>query len=330
MTEKENLQIALDGGKPDHVPCFWAGGQLMISTVVGNIPPLGQPSGYDWWGVHWTATENSGGMFSPSVGVPFVLSDITKWREEVKFPDISNINWEEAAARDTSWLDPNKLTNFYGLANGIFERIHFLMGFEETMYALIEEPEEVAALANAIADFYVKVIEKIGQYYKPDYFTFLDDYAHKNGAFMSTKTFDEIFAGPLKKIVDAVNNNGMKYIHHCCGQEQLFLENFHRIGIRRIDPCQPCNDLLAMKNKFPDMSLIGGLDLQGVVDMVDVTEDALRKEVRRCIDEYGSIDGYTLYGVSVSMYDPTSYAPDGKMGIIIDEAVKYAYNKKII
>lgn len=299
----------------------------MICSVIGNIPQLGLKEGYDWWGVHWTATEDTGGMFSPTVGMPYVLTDITKWREQVKIPDISGIDWEAAAARDTAYLDPNKLTNFYGLGNGLFERVHFLMGFEETMYALMEEPEEVAALVSAIADFYVEIIKKVGEYYKPEYFTFLDDYTHMNGSFISPELFDELFAPSLKKIVDAVEGSGMKYIQHCCGQEQLLQDSFYKIGIRRMEPCQPCNDVQKMKEKYPDMGFMGGLDLQGVVDMVDVTEEQLRAEVRRCIDEYSEGGRFVLYGCSVSMYDPAAYAPTGKMGIIIDEAIKYAYQK---
>lgn len=321
-TEKENLMTALDGGIPDHVPCFWAGGQLMISSVIQNVPPFGTPEGYDWWGVHWTATENSGGMFTPTVGRKPVLTDITKWREQVKFPDISGIDWEEAARRDRAWLDPDKLTDFYGLGNGLFERVHFLMGFEEAMYAIVEEPEEVAALADAIADLYVRIIEKVGQYYKPDYFTFLDDYTHQKGSFISPATFDEIFAAPLKKIVDAVEANGMKYIQHCCGKVEVLAENMHAIGIRRLDPVQPCNDVAALIQKYPDMSFMGGLDLLGVIDNPYSTEADIRRDVRHCMDEYGKDGRYATYCCSVSMYDPAAFAPGKKLGIVIDESFR--------
>ena len=211
------------------------------------------------------------------------------------------------------------------MGNGLFERLHFLMGFEEAMYALMEEPEECAALVSAIADFYIQIIEKVGKYYKPDYFTLLDDYAHKNGGLISPAMFREIIKPSLKRIVEAVEANGMKYIQHCCGQEQLFLDDFHDIGIRRIDPCQPCNDLPAMKKKYPDMGFMGGLDLQGVVDVPDVTEQQLRDEVDRCIREYGKTMGsYVIYGCSVDMYDPEAFKPGHKIGIIIDQAMKAA------
>lgn len=327
MTEKEALQAVLDGEKADFVPNLFFGGQLMLSSVLGNLPAIGLREGYDWWGVHWTACEEAGGMFTPTAGRAPVISDICNWREELKLPDISGIDWEAAAARDKANLDPNKLTIFFGMGNGIFERIHFLLGFEETMYALVEDPEEVAALANTIADFYVILIEKIGKYYQPDYLTFLDDYTHKDGAFMSPETFDAIFAGPLKKIVDAVESNGMKYIQHCCGREELLLDNFYRIGIRRIDPWQPCNHTEEMQKKYPDVTFIGGLDTQFVVDVPDVSEETLRNEVIRCYETYGKYGNYVFYPSSVSMYDPRAYAPGGRINIMMDQSMRCAHSK---
>lgn len=197
------------------------------------------------------------------------------------------------------------------------------MGFEETMMALATDPDQVADLANAITDVYVQIIEKIGQYYKPDYFTLLDDYCHQHGSFMSPATFDHVFAPALKRIRDAAEANGMKFILHCCGKEEVLLDNFYTIGIRRIEPCQPMNNLSSMKKRYPDMSFMGGLDLQGVIDNPDATEADLRKEVRRCIDTYSDDGRYVVFGVTLSMHDPSAYAPGKKMHILIDEANKY-------
>jgi hypothetical protein len=325
MTEKECFEVAMDGGIPEHTPCFWSSAQLGFSSVIGNIPAIGTQSGYDWWGVHWTATENTFGMFTPTVGYGPVLKDITKWKEEVKFPDISGIDWEAAAARDTAGWDRSRAVDFYGIGNGLFERVHFLMGYEEAMYAIMEEPEAVAELVMAIAEFYCELIRKIGEYYKPDYLTLLDDYAYKDGGMISPEQFRNIFAPALKKIVETTEEGGMKFIMHCCGQEQVFIDEMYKIGIRRMEPCQPCNDVVGMKKKHPDMAFMGGLDLQGCLDLENVTEEQIRAEVRRCLNEYGKeIGSYVVYGCSISMYDPNAYAPGGRMYTVIDETLKAA------
>lgn len=73
------------------------------------------------------------------------------------------------------------------------------------------------------------------------------------------------------------------------------------------------------------MGFMGGLDLQGVVDVPEVTEQQLRDEVDRCIREYGkTIGSYVIYGCSVDMYDPEAFKPGHKIGIIIDQAMKAA------
>lgn len=329
MTEKEALKAGLNGEKVDHIPNLLAGGQILFSSVINNIPPLGVESGYDWWGVHWSSCKEAYGNFSPTVGQKPIISDITKWREQLIIPDISDINWKEAAMRDTANLDPNKNIIFYGLANGIFERVHALMGFEDALCAVMEEPEEVAALADTIAEFYVKLIEKIGEYYKPDYLTFLDDYAYKDGTFISGETFDEVFAPALKKIIDAVNANGMKYIQHCCGKFESIFENFYNIGVRRIDPCQPYNDVQALQKKYPDVIFIGGLDTQNVVDVPGITEDEIRQEVARCFDTYGAQENYVFFPGSIYMYEYAEYMPGGKMHILLDESMKQSFKKAL-
>lgn len=326
MNEKENILLAFEGKKPEWTPCFWNGAQIILSTAVLNIPQLGSKEGYDWFGVHWTATEDTGGMFTPTVGMPVPLTDIELWRDQVKFPDLSAIDWEETAKRDYEMfgIDRENMVLDYYNGNGLFERLHFLMGFEEALMAIVTNPEDVYDLVGAIADHYIEIAHYIAKYYKPDYYTFLDDYAHVRGLFISPETFDELFAPHLKRIIDAVESTEMRFKMHCCGMQELLLDNFYEIGVRRLDPCQPCNDLVAMKERYPEISLMGGLDLQGVVDYPGVTEEQLRAEVRRCIDEYGPAGGFVIFGGGVDLYSPTAFEPDQKMGIIVDESTKYA------
>ena len=330
MTEKENLALALDGKMPAWTPCFWNGAQIIVSHFVGHCPPPGVTAGLDGFGVHQTSTENTGGMYTPTATVPPVLTDITKWREQVTFPDIESLDWEKCYEIDAKMIGgvhrDQKLLDYYH-GNGLFERLHFLMGMEGAMLAIMEEPEAVSEFVGALADHHIAVAKQIEKYYKPDYYTFLDDYSHLRGLFMSPATFDEIFAPHLKRIVDFVNGSSMKFKMHCCGKFEDLLDHFYALGIRRFDPCQPCNDLKAIREKYPDIALMGGLDLQGCVDLEGATEEQIRGEVRRCIDEYGPLGGYTIFGASVSMYDGRAYAPGGKMFTICSEAGSYAHQK---
>lgn len=328
MTEKENALIALRGGKPEWVPCYF-GITVLNSPYAGERLQRGVPSGYDEYGVHWTVTESASNTATPSQQAP-VLTDVTKWREQVKFPVLN----EEQFAKDAeAWFEMVKPDRENVLIdcmcpNGMFERSHFLMGFEDTLISLYEEPEAMYELAGAIIDYKIKVAKLIAKYYKPDMFTYLDDYSFGKGLFFSPDKFREIYKPHLARLVKVVQDEGMIFKQHCCGKMEDLLDDFYEIGIRVFDPCQPCNNLKAMHDKYPgEICLSGGLDVQEVIDRPGVTEEELRAEVRRCIDEYAQDGGYMMYGTTLEFFKPTAKNPGNPVSIIIDECKTYGSHK---
>ena len=324
MTNKENALIALEGGIPESVPCYFSSCQI-VPQFFFEAPNSGKPD-YDGFGVHQTPTENSGGMYTPTPTVAPVLEDVTMWKDVVHIPDCSVLDFEQIfdQMRGMLHLDPDNYVQDFLSPNGLFERMHFLMGFEGAMYALMEEPEACYDLAGAIADYKIEVVHAVGKYLKPDYFTFLDDYTHKTGRFISDETFNTVFRPHYQRIIDEVKNSGMKFKTHCCGKVEDFIDNFLDMGVTAFDPVQCVNDIQALKKKGK-IGLMGGLDVQGVIDVEGTTEEEIRAEVRRCIDEYAEGGQYLMYCASVHMYDPSSYAPGGIIGTINDECAKYGY-----
>lgn len=324
MTNKENALLALAGETPESVPCFFSSCQI-IPQFFAETPDT--PSGYDAYGVHQTATENTGGMYTPTPGMPHRITDITLWKEQAIFPDYSKMDFEKIfnQMRGMLHLDPEHMVQDFFCPNGLFERLHFMMGFEEAMEALMDEPEACRDYVHALADKKIEIIHAVATYLKPDYFTYLDDYTHRTGRFISDNTFNEIFRDEYQRIVDEVKNCGMKFKTHCCGKVEDFIDNFLDMGITAFDPVQPVNDIQSLKKKGK-IGLMGGLDVQGVVDLPTATEESIRAEVRRCIDEYAPGGQYLLYGASVQMYNPNAYGPDGVIGIIMDETEKYGKN----
>jgi hypothetical protein len=329
MTNRERILCAYHGGTPDSVPCFFSDAQINVADSLMDSPPIGTQEGYDGYGVYQIATQSAGGMFTPSSNHPHAISDITKWKEEAVFPDYSKTDWNavyEGTKQAMHW-DRERFVQDFFCPNGIFERLHFCLGFEEAMVAIMTEPEAVYEYVGAVADKKIEAIQIIDKYFAPDVFTYLDDYAHIRGLFISPQTFRDIFKPHIKRIVNAVKNTKMMFKQHCCGKMESLLDDFYDIGIRAFDPGQPINDLSAMKNKYPgEISIMGGLDVQHVIDRDGVTEEELRKEVWRCIDSYAPGGGYIMYGTSVQIYNPESYAPGGRLGIIIDECMKYGHS----
>lgn len=326
MTQKENSLIALTGGTPESVPCFFNDYEMMFVSPMGERPPLGQSEGHDIYGVHLSASSSAGGAFTPTPTVPPVLNDITLWEEQVKFPDYDSVDWEAAYKKDEAmfqWDRANKIQDMY-CANGLFERMHYLMGFEDTLCAFYEEPEAVGALIKKIADTKISLIKNALKVYKPDVFTFLDDYAHQEGLFMSLDMFREFFKPQLQRIVNAVKEEGVLFKIHCCGKMETLTQEYIDLGVDAIDPVQPINDIVAMKKLCNNkVGIVGGLDTQNVIDRDGATAEEARAEVRRCIDTYAPGGGFTLYCASVQGRNPEALKPDGVIGALKDEALKY-------
>ena len=327
LSKRENVLLAYEGEKPEYVPCFYSACQIIPAGSSLEFPEMGKP-GFDGYGVHHTPTVSAGGMFTPTPTVKPVLSadDITDWKSIVTFPDYTNLPHEMIAAGLTQAmnLNPAEFVQDMFIPNGIFERLHFLMGFEDAMIAMMEEPEAVYDLVGAIADKKIEYMKYAKQYFNPDFYTYLDDYAYMSGLMMSKDTFRELFKPHLARIVEAAAKEGLKFKQHCCGKMEDLFDDFLDIGVTRFDPVQPVNDLNAMRKRAgKKVCLMGGLDVQNVIDREGATEAEIHAEVKRCCETYGNDGGYIVYGASLNMYDPNAYAPGGVIHHVITATEKY-------
>lgn len=270
--------------------------------------------GFDWFGVEW--------RFEPKAGAPMVpvgskkITDITKWREQLTFPDLSKLDWEKLGAEETADWDRENKVSLIMNNQGCFERTHALMGFEDALTAMIVEPEAYKELVNAIADYEIEIVSILGKYYKPDVLMMQDDYGTGRSTFMSVSQWREIFKEPVSRIVKAVHDNGMVYEHHSCGYVEPLIDDLLEIGIDALDPIQPCNNQAAIKAKYHGrLTLVGGQDSQGVLERPGVTEEEIRAEMRRVYDLFGPGGGYVNFPITIK-YD---YVP-----VMIDEHFKMA------
>ena len=69
------------------------------------------------------------------------LSDITKLREELEFPDLSAIDWKKDYEENYKGRIAPDRFSYFVIVNGFFERTADLISFEDAFCALIEEPD---------------------------------------------------------------------------------------------------------------------------------------------------------------------------------------------
>jgi len=315
MTERENaLHVINHDGLAEWIPAGCDCLEMIIPTNVVRERPaylLGmEGSGYDYWGCWWEFEQDIMGA-SPLPGRQ-PCKDITKWREQVTFPDIEAIDWSGAEIF-TSRLDrENKLSLFFW-ESGPFERLHALVGFQEALEAMYEEPEAFNELMQAITDFRVAMIPKIKEHYNPDIIINLDDFGHQTNSFMSKEAFREFIFPYDKQVGDAIKANGMIYCHHSCGKIDGLMDEIVEMGPQMIlGLFAPYNDQKAVVEKYGDKLIFIGATNAQRVDMTD-DDDVLREEARIYTENFAPTGSM--------IFDPGTMNPE-KAGPMNDEFKK--------
>ena len=260
---------------------------------------------YDGFGVKWERPKSFGGAAVPAPN-NFVLKDISDWKD-VQFPDLDAYDWEGEASM---WKDLDRSCEIldYGSGNGHFERLAALMGFENALMAMAEDPDEVEDFFKKLTEFKIEVVRKAKKYFNPDTFTLYDDTATQRSPFMSPDTYRELIMPYHKLVFDACKEEGIRPSLHCCGYAQPLVECFIEEGALSWTSVQPCNDIAAILKKYGDkICITGGYDTNG---SAGVTEDpaVMKAEIQRCFDQYGKYPGYIFCG---ACFKPESTSEDG-------------------
>lgn len=318
MTEKQNYMMLLRGEQPEWLPVSRFG-----PSSTGAPPATkGVPSSFlmrhqvkpgkadDIWGVTYVPVPEAAGGKIPEPN-NYILTDIRKWRDVIKAPDISNVDFETIAKNDLKNADVNRDETAVNLLtfNGFFMHLVSFMGFTEAFYAMCDEPEEVKALMEYLCDFYLDVLEKSIDFYNPDIYAMCDENASYNSPFYSLEVYRDLFKPFNVRIAKPVIDRGIPIDMHDCGRCEDFISDWMDFGVTSWNPAQTSNDIMAVKKKFGNkLVIVGGWEPLGELARDDVTEEEVKESVYRTIDKYAPGGGYVFAG--------------GYMGPIGDENVK--------
>ena len=160
------------------------------------------------------------------------------------------------------------------------------MGMEDAFCAYLEDPDEMTAMLRAIADFKIASIREAYEQIRPDIVYFHDDWGSKQNLFLPPEVWREVIKPLHAEIVQATHDLGMMFIHHAdCICEPL-VEDMVEMGIDAWQGVIPQNDIVAIQRRTGGkLAMIGGVD-SAAIDTEEATEEEIRAEVRRCIDEY--------------------------------------------
>ena len=247
ITPKENMLRMLNGEMP-----LWVPNQDIDNNA---LQPLVMPDaqarnfgGTDWFGIEWMYEPNTkAAMVKPG----FIrLDDITRWEEELVFPDLNAIDWKKDYEENyKARIAPERFTYFV-IVNGLFERTADLISFEEAFMALLEEPETLTAFYDKLTDWHIQLIKIAHDVYGTDMILFHDDMGTQKSTFFSPDTYRELLLPQYQKITKAIHDMGMYACIHSCGNISTLMPLFIEAGWDAWEGQDTANDKKAIMEQY--------------------------------------------------------------------------------
>ncbi len=227
----------------------------------------------------------------PDVNIDVLYQDIEEAVANYNAPDITRDRIFEEMTRDLEEQSGEFLVMPSGYF-GIYERAYALMGFQEFMLNLTLKPKTVHALLEKITAYKVEYAKKVVEMgFKVAHHG--DDLGTQVGTFFSKGMFREFVLPYLKEAWQPYNDAGIPIIMHSCGCLTDFIPDLLEIGLRVIEPVQPCMDLTLLKKEYgKDLVFWGGIETQDVLPFG--TPDQVRELARNTIRLLGKGGGHII------------------------------------
>lgn len=239
MTSREIVSRAIHFRDPPRLPvtmqCFGADD---TGSAYGKAPEGWKASvqGEDEWGCVWekTAMANMGQV----KGHP--LTDISKlksfrppdYRDSSRYVDV------DAALKKVENSGKYAMTGIFMV---LFERMHSLHGFEDTLVDLYGDRPAMEDLADMIVEAHVTWVREYSRRFpgRINGWCMSDDWGTQNAAFISFDMWMDFFFPRYKRIFDAMHEAGCDVWVHSCGKVNEIIEGYIKAGVNVVNLQQP-------------------------------------------------------------------------------------------
>ncbi|MBN1349155.1 nucleoside 2-deoxyribosyltransferase [candidate division KSB1 bacterium] len=221
--------------------------------------------------------------------------------EAFQFPRPEDIDYSAFEDVQNALPEGMKIIAQYG---DIFTWTWHFMGFETFSYALVENPELVQRVFDAIGSIEMKLFETMADFDNVGAIFYSDDIAYHSGLMVSPVVFQSDLFPWMKKIGDLCKRKQIPFIYHTDGRIWEVMDDLKRCGVDALQPLEPqAIDIREVKRRYGDkFCLAGNID-------VDILSRGTPKQIeaiaRGLIEEIGRGGGYCLgSGNTVPNYVP--------------------------
>ncbi|NLV50859.1 MAG: veratrol--corrinoid protein metyltransferase [Clostridiales bacterium] len=321
ISEKDNYLMMLRGEVPEFLPRYrmmeWITG---ISITMPHKNDVGDT--IDEFGVKMATTEASMGAAMPKPGI-VLIDDIRKWRDKLKIPDLSHVDWEKQARKDLEFKGDISGIPLIGFTGHYFLHVVNFMSFTEGLCAIQEEPEEVYAMLDYLCEYQLFKQKIMQKYYKIDVICIPDDTAAAQFPFISMQTYEKLILPFYKRHAELALDDGIYVTKHDCGKSECFVDSWVNIGVTAWEPAQIMNDLDGIKKKYGrKLAIMGGWDNTGPVSFPEADNEFLREELYKYVDRFAPGGGFGF--MAAPNGNPKDERVKEKRAIIDDVYENYA------
>jgi len=277
MTNKERLEIILDGGVPDYPPHF---------EIVFQLEK-------EIFGMDWYSLENQD--FSSDVArddayIQFSIELNIKLIEKYDYAaipppsSVKGIKKTKEILGEKAIIAPHDWDGVFWMPDGKEMMVFTTKLFENPKELHKEAREKCEAAKIRLATF-----AEAGA----DLFILAYDFGYNTGPFISPRHFREFIIPYLTEIVETIHSLGKKAFLHSDGNIALLLNDIYLTGIdgyQSIDP-QGMMDIKKVREQFPDWILMGNVN-SGMLHFTN--EKQIRESVQYCMDFGGVGKRYIL------------------------------------
>ena len=168
---------------------------------------------------------------------------------------------------------------------GIFERLHEMIPFDETLLAFYEEPELLEEFFQKMADYKIESCQKIfDNYGRVDGVLYHDDWGTQRSGFFSNEMFRAQIMPSTSRFLKYVKDQGKFIELHSCGKNVQYVPEMIEMGIDMWTPQAVINDPDLLYEKYGDqMTFAFWLNIDPKAD-----EPEIRKIIRDFVDHFGA------------------------------------------
>lgn len=336
MTSIETYRKFMENGTADELIAQYEPLEFVLSDPITRQHMQGRVEGEDgkdaWGTTHrWKKGDHAAIPYITPENV--VCPDVTEWQKYCKKPNtlFPEEDWKQAEEDAEKIRQEGTHLVSVLMATGLFEQLHFLMGFEDTLLNLIMEPDSVHELLDYIMEYRMSMAEELIRHIKPDVVLSHDDWGAKDRLFMDPDTYREFFKDRYEKLYRHIKEVGREVgkdiivIHHADSHCAEIIDDMADMHIDIWQGVLPSNDIPALQRHLMGKKpyLMGGIDA-GIVDNPFATEEEVRQEVQRAIHDSEGLPGFIpciTYGL------PESIRP-GIFEMISEEIEKYNQSEK--